>query len=485
MAGNSISISPPLNVREQKLIHKFLFVFDVCLIWLTAGVIKEVADAHGLAMASPVAVAMYSSKATGFVFLFSILTAIFAQLHGLYSTPCKRRFSKELRLLGQSVALAGVLSMTCLYLLGVNLRQMSLGAITVASSLAPLAAWRKFIFSQSISGLAETRNVLILGCSRYGQTLREHLDRHPELGYVFKGYIDRRRGGRLPNPARNKAEADILGPADKLPAIVRQHFIDEIFVSVPSDRNLVMEVAHYARGAGVPLRVMPDFYDGLVDGAAVEYVGPIPTMMLHQQPIPTVALVFKRLVDILAAIACLIVFSPVLAILAAIIKLDSDGPILFASLRVGKKGQTFTCYKFRTMIENAEALKNSLRHLNERDGVLFKVKNDPRLTRVGRILRKFSIDELPQFWNVLRGDMSLVGPRPPIPVECEQYSLEQLRRLDVTPGLTGLWQVTARQNPSFQSYIELDSEYVNNWSFWLDCRILWKTIGVVLAGTGQ
>jgi lipopolysaccharide/colanic/teichoic acid biosynthesis glycosyltransferase len=137
------------------------------------------------------------------------------------------------------------------------------------------------------------------------------------------------------------------------------------------------------------------------------------------------------------------------------------------------------------MVENAEALKSSVAHLNERDGVLFKIQNDPRLTGVGRFLRKFSVDELPQFWNVLRGDMSLVGPRPPIPIECEQYSLEQLRRLDVTPGLTGLWQVTARQNPSFQSYIELDSEYVNNWSFWLDCRILWKTIGVVLAGTGH
>jgi lipopolysaccharide/colanic/teichoic acid biosynthesis glycosyltransferase len=137
------------------------------------------------------------------------------------------------------------------------------------------------------------------------------------------------------------------------------------------------------------------------------------------------------------------------------------------------------------MVENAEQLKDSLRHLNERDGVLFKITNDPRLTRVGKFLRKFSIDELPQLWNVLRGDMSLVGPRPPIPNECQQYSLEQLRRLDVTPGLTGLWQVTARKNPSFMSYMELDAQYVNNWSFWLDCRILWKTIRVVLAGTGQ
>lgn len=472
-------------MREQRLIHRFLFFLDVCLIWLTAGALKQASTFPGMAIASPAALKLYSSRATGFVFLFSILTAIFAQLNGLYASPCRRRFSIELRLLVKSIASAGALAMTCLYLLGVNPRQMSLGVLTVALSFVPLAGWRKFIFSQRISGLAETRNVLILGCSQYGQLLRDHLDRHPEFGYVFKGYIDRRRAGRVPNPAHNKAEGDILGPADQLPAIVRKHFIDEIFISVPSDRNLVMEVAEYARGVGIPVRVMPDMYEGLAEGAHVEYMGLLPMMMLHKHPIPTVPLVFKRLVDIVVSVSLFIIMAPLLALIAVIIKLDSSGPILFTSLRVGKKGQTFTCYKFRTMVENAEALKSSLRHLNERDGVLFKIENDPRVTGVGRFLRKFSIDELPQFWNVLRGDMSLVGPRPPIPSECEQYSLDQLRRLDVTPGLTGLWQVTARQNPSFQSYIELDSHYVNNWSFWLDCRILWKTIGVVLAGTGH
>jgi len=154
-------------------------------------------------------------------------------------------------------------------------------------------------------------------------------------------------------------------------------------------------------------------------------------------------------------------------------------------VRVGKKGVTFACYKFRTMVENADALKDSRAHLNERDGILFKIAADPRVTRVGRYLRKFSIDELPQLWNVFRGEMSLVGPRPPACGEYTQYALEHLRRLDVTPGLTGLWQVTARQDPSFQNYIQLDKEYITNWSLGLDFRILIKTVGVVLAGTGQ
>jgi exopolysaccharide biosynthesis polyprenyl glycosylphosphotransferase len=472
-------------VKDQQLIRRFLFLLDLCLIWLTGGGVYEAFGANRWSISSPAAVKLFSSKAIGFVFLLSILTTILAQLNGLYSSPCKRSLGKELRLVSEAIACAGVIAITSFYLLGINLRQMSLCILTVVLTWIPLAAWRKFIYSQSISGLVETRNVLILGCSKYGQLLREHLDQHTELGYVFKGYVDRRRGGRPPNPAHNKVEAEILGPSDQLPAIVRKYFIDEIFVSVPSDRNLVMEVAHYARSAGVPLRVMPDLYEGLATDAPVEYLGQLPTMMLHKQAIPTVQLVFKRLVDIAVAAVGLAILSPILALVAAVIKVDSAGPILFASLRVGKKGRTFRCFKFRTMVENAEQLKSSLRHLNERDGVLFKIAEDPRLTRVGKFLRKFSVDELPQLWNVFMGDMSLVGPRPPIPNECEQYSLGHLRRLDVTPGLTGLWQVTARQNPSFQSYIELDAEYVNNWSFWLDCRILWKTVGVVLAGTGQ
>ena len=153
--------------------------------------------------------------------------------------------------------------------------------------------------------------------------------------------------------------------------------------------------------------------------------------------------------------------------------------------RIGRKGRTFPCYKFRTMVHNADRLKAELEHMNERDGVLFKIANDPRITRVGRLLRKYSLDELPQFYNVLKGDMSLVGPRPPMAAEVEQYDLAHLRRLDVLPGMTGLWQVEARQDPSFDSYISLDTAYVENWNLMMDMRILARTVGVVLSGTGS
>ncbi len=176
--------------------------------------------------------------------------------------------------------------------------------------------------------------------------------------------------------------------------------------------------------------------------------------------------------------------SPFMLCVAILVKLDSRGPVFYGSFRVGKKGQTFVCYKFRTMSEKADELQEKLAHLNERQGLLFKISDDPRITRVGRALRKYSIDELPQLWNVLKGDMSLVGPRPPLPREYNKYAIEHMCRLDVTPGVTGLWQVQARRDPSFESYIELDKSYVNNWSFALDLQILWKTIAVVIGGTG-
>jgi lipopolysaccharide/colanic/teichoic acid biosynthesis glycosyltransferase len=175
----------------------------------------------------------------------------------------------------------------------------------------------------------------------------------------------------------------------------------------------------------------------------------------------------------------------VLLAIAIAVKLDSPGPVFYASERIGKKGRVFRCTKFRTMVRDAEKRRSEVMHMNERDGVLFKISNDPRITNLGRILRKYSLDELPQFFNVLRGEMSVVGPRPPIASEVREYKLNHLRRLDVTPGITGLWQVQARQDPSFDQYISLDVAYIENWSIWLDMKIIIRTIAVVFAGTGS
>jgi len=176
--------------------------------------------------------------------------------------------------------------------------------------------------------------------------------------------------------------------------------------------------------------------------------------------------------------------SPLMLLIAAAIKLSSPGKVFYKARRVGHKGTLFNCLKFRTMQEGADSLLEGIAHLNEREGPLFNISNDPRVTGVGGFLRRYSLDELPQLFNVLKGEMSLVGPRPPALQEYLQYQLEHLRKLEVKPGMTGLWQISSRQDPSFESYIKYDLEYIENWSVWMDLTILARTIPVVLAGTG-
>jgi len=202
---------------------------------------------------------------------------------------------------------------------------------------------------------------------------------------------------------------------------------------------------------------------------------------IRAQPRPRVARITKRVVDVLGSMVGLVALSPVLLLLALAVKLTSRGPILFMQLRCGLGGRQFRFYKFRTMVEDAEGRKGALEHLNEMSGPVFKIRRDPRITPLGRVLRKLSLDELPQLWNVLRGDMSLVGPRPPIPDEVERYTTRQAQRLSVMPGITGLWQVSGRNNiPDFERWIDLDLEYARTWSIWLDLRILCRTAFVVV-----
>jgi lipopolysaccharide/colanic/teichoic acid biosynthesis glycosyltransferase len=212
----------------------------------------------------------------------------------------------------------------------------------------------------------------------------------------------------------------------------------------------------------------------------------LPLISLHAERLPATGLVLKRLLDVVGAGLILIVSAPLLAAIAGLIKLDSPGKILYRAQRAGWKGKLFRCYKFRTMVNDADALKDQLRQTNnERSGPIFKIADDPRITRLGRFLRKYSLDELPQLWNVLKGDMSLVGPRPHPADDYAAYEVEHLARLDVTPGITGLWQVTARRDQSFHRGMELDREYIRTWSLASDIRILAKTVMAVVNGSGQ
>src|SRR6266478_8074847 len=207
--------------------------------------------------------------------------------------------------------------------------------------------------------------------------------------------------------------------------------------------------------------------------------------ILRARPILITGLLVKRIMDLLLSAIGVLLLWPFLFAIALAVKLESAGPVIYASLRAGKKGQEFVCYKFRTMVDGADGLKDFLRQFNERQDPFFKITDDPRVTRLGRFLRKYSLDELPQLWNVLKGDMSLVGPRPHPVDDYARYRPEDHRRLDVKPGITGLWQVIARTDPSFETCMTLDLEYVKNWSLMLDFRILMRTFPAVLAGEGS
>jgi exopolysaccharide biosynthesis polyprenyl glycosylphosphotransferase len=401
----------------------------------------------------------------------------------LYNPAHLKGFLHEQRLSMQACLTSGLLLMGTMYLLHVGyisraLVLLTLILFTVALSVRRLI-YRTLLYRRYERGM-DTRNVLIVGTGPEAHALRHHLERMRHLGYSFKGFID--------FSAWKTAVAgsiDVVGNAGTLFQQVRRLFVDEIFFTTPCEPGVMHDVLEQARSIGVDLRVVPDMYDGLAWNNPIEYIGQFPTIPLHCSQIHEVGLVIKRSFDILFSLGVLILISPALLAIAIAIKFDSPGPVFYKSERIGKKGRVFRCLKFRTMVQDAENRRAEVLHMNERDGVLFKVSNDPRITSLGRFLRKYSLDELPQFLNVLHGDMSIVGPRPPIASEVKEYKLSHLRRLNVTPGITGLWQVQGRKDPSFDSYVSLDMTYIDNWSIWLDLNIILRTIGVVLSGTGS
>lgn len=420
----------------------------------------------------------------GYLVWFIVALIVISKRYHLYGNIRISGAFHEQRLTIQACCTAGLLLTGILYLLHGEAISRTLVLVTIALTTVMICTrrllWRTMQYRRFELGL-DTRNIVIVGTGRVGQALRHHVESILHLGYTFKGYIHV-PGVDLDIPTMG---GDVMGNVDQLFDLVRKHFVDEIFVASPCERGLVKRIVEQARKAGVDVRVVPDLYDGLAWNSPVEYLGQFPTIPLHRGEVQEISLFLKRALDIVASATALVLLSPVMLLLMIMVKLDSPGPIFYESERIGKKGRVFKCIKFRTMVRDAERRRADILHMNEREGILFKISNDPRITRLGRTLRKYSLDELPQFFNVLRGDMSMVGPRPPIASEVKQYELSHLRRLDVLPGITGLWQVQARQDPSFDSYISLDTAYVENWSIWLDMKILIRTLAVVAGGTGS
>ncbi|HUB78063.1 MAG TPA: sugar transferase [Bryobacteraceae bacterium] len=309
-------------------------------------------------------------------------------------------------------------------------------------------------------------------------------------GFETSGEYDIRLRGFLSEEQNPPAEIALrslyrVWPVSQLSSILREHVIDEIIFAVGSESLANLEeVFLVCDEEGVRTRVAVDFFPHVNSTVSLDRFGDTPLLTFSAAPYDEVQLLVKRAIDLSMAAGGLLVLSPLMALIALLVRLTSPGPAIFRQVRCGLNGRRFVFYKFRSMVENAEELKERLSHLNTRDGVVFKIPGDPRLTPVGRILRKFSIDEWPQLWNVLRGDMSLVGPRPAVPSEVDRYKCWQRRRLRMRPGLTCLWAISGRDNVDFETWMKMDMQYIDNWSLSLDWKILLQTIPRVITGHG-
>ena len=329
-----------------------------------------------------------------------------------------------------------------------------------------------------------TRQMLIIGTGKRAKNFAYKIENTPELGYHILGFVDDHWEGLKDFSNGNGWRH--LGKFNVVHSLLKEQVIDEVVISLPvkSYYDEITSIVNLCEEQGIIVRLLSDLFDLRIAKSNIDYIDDIPCLTLHSAPIEQWHLLLKRFLDVILSSILIVIVLPLMLLVAFLIKLDSKGPVFFSQERMGLNKRRFKVLKFRTMIHNAERMKDKLNDLNEVSGPVFKIKNDPRLTWLGKWLRKTSIDELPQLINVFKGDMSLVGPRPPIPSEVEEYEWKDRRRLSMKPGITCLWQINGRNTVPFEKWMELDKEYIDNWSLWLDLKILAKTLPAVLRGTG-
>ena len=389
-------------------------------------------------------------------------------------------------------------------------------ALVFVFALLAFAAFHTIV--RRLQTFARARDInliptLIVGTNSEAiQTIQE-LQQRTDLGYRVVGVIEnelritnyelrivRTNDEEIQNP-KSKVQnpnVPIVGTLDNLPEVIRKLAIQEVIITddnVPSEK-LFEAMMRIGRKRRVEFRLAPSLYNFLPQKTSVEQIGVLPMVRLFREPLSDAEKFTKRAFDVVIAAMILLLVSPVWLVISLLIKFDSPGKILFKQERVGMDGRKFLCYKFRTMRSDAdenlhrEAYRKNIEGATEANAgdaekpVFGKVKNDPRVTRFGRFLRRTSLDELPQFLNVLRGEMSVVGARPPIPYEVEDYDLRHRKRLDMKPGITGLWQVSGRNRLTFEEMVQIDLFYIENWSLWLDLKIILLTLPAVLRGDG-
>lgn len=330
------------------------------------------------------------------------------------------------------------------------------------------------------------RNILIVGTGAQARKMYFEIGRQEEFGLKVAGFVDMTKDHMKCEVY--DLQARIIADVSNFESALKKYAIDEVlFTDIIESQGAIKELAEIAVEEGVRVTLAADLFSLEIFKSDLSYFGKVPLLHYHPSAGASDSLdhVTKRIIDLSFSALGLIFFSPVLFVIAILVKFNSPGPIFFKQKRVGLNGRIFTLLKFRSMVDNAEEMLEQLLSQNEMKGPVFKISNDPRVTPLGRFLRKYSLDELPQLFNVFKGDMSLVGPRPPLPSEVTLYKRKYRKRLSMRPGLTCTWQVSGRNNiPDFEKWAELDLEYINNWSLRRDFELLLKTVPAVLSGSG-
>jgi exopolysaccharide biosynthesis polyprenyl glycosylphosphotransferase len=417
--------------------------------------------------------------AVGFAVVW--VTALWAS--GLYRLDVRWRVWTEVRDLARATLVVLAVTLSVLFVLKqVDVSRIFLALLFVAQPTVTLVGRLilRAVFEATRRAGNDPRYMLIAGSGALAQDFADRVERHAGLGLRIIGHLS------VPGETEQSVTRPILGTINDIEQVFHSRVVDEVAVCLPASASRYLEpITGLAAGEGKTVRVAVDPVEELLPGAIQEEFDGFVVRSVVNDGHREVGLIVKRAIDIVGATIGLVIASPLLLGTALVLRFTQGTPILFRQTRIGLHGRPFTIYKFRTMVVGAEEQLEEVQHLNERNGVAFKAANDPRMTPVGRWLRKTSIDELPQLWNVLFGTMSLVGPRPPLAHEVAEYDVWHRRRLSMKPGITGLWQVEARHEPDFDKWVEHDLLYIDGWSIWLDIKIMARTLPALLAHGGH
>ena len=422
----------------------------------------------------------------GYVLVFVLVWTGTASDQHLFESQRGRSLRRQLFIAARTAVVSLLITIFLMIFLRRSADEVFIG-IYAFGTLALIVSFRLVlrVFLRSIRRRGYNfRRVVIVGANERARHFADIIVNRGQYGFVLRGIID-------DDESRmhffEGMDAEYLGSMKELERLLASEVIDEVYITLPvrSCYEEIQSVAGLCEGIGVPVRFVADFFPLRIARSRVDLMEDVPVLSMSAIPEQQIPLAIKRIFDVVASSCGLAVLIPLMFIpLAILIKLESRGPVFYAQERVGLNGRRFHMLKFRSMVADADKLREELEAHNEADGPVFKIKNDPRITRIGAFIRKYSVDEFPQLINVWRGQMSLIGPRPPIPKEVEEYTWEQRRRLSVRPGMTGLWQVSGRSDTSFEDWVALDLEYIDTWSLYLDFQILWRTYGAVVKGRG-